>query len=119
MIRMTLREAIERFGADLILAATGAIEKKGRAGEVRVVFDAFNGVLINMSIRVRDQIKFPAASDARVALREIAKEGGTSGRSSTTSRRRTDVCRSMRPTGAAKPAKCVARRPPRSRTGGG
>ena len=61
------------------MLATGAIEKKGRAGEVRVVFDASNGVIMNMPIRVlRDRVRCPAASVARIALREMAWEGGSS-----------------------------------------
>ena len=44
MTQISLREAIERYGAELIIAATGAIEKKSHSGEIRVVFDATNGV---------------------------------------------------------------------------
>ena len=77
MIQMTLREAIARFGKDLIITATGAIEKKGRQGEVRVIFDATNGVLVNLFIRVRDQVKCPAAGDAKAVLRELHREGGS------------------------------------------
>ena len=43
MLHLTLHEAIERFALDLIIAAKGAIEKKGREGEVRVVFDVSSG----------------------------------------------------------------------------
>ena len=75
MVRMTLAEAIERFGSDLIITATGAIAKKDRDGEVRVIFDATKGVLVNLTIRVRDQVKCPAASDAKAAMREMAREG--------------------------------------------
>ena len=77
MMRMTLREAIARFGDSLLITATGAIEKKGREGEVRVIFDASRGVLVNLGIRVRDQVKCPASGDAKVVLREIHGEGGT------------------------------------------
>ena len=77
MTRMTLREAIATYGDNLVIAATGAIEKKGRAGEVRVIFDASNGVLINMMIRVRDQVKCPAAGDAKSVLRELHREGAS------------------------------------------
>ena len=61
----------------MVIAATGAIEKKGRTGEVRVIFDASNGVLINMMIRVRDQVKCPAAGDAKSVLRELHREGAS------------------------------------------
>jgi hypothetical protein len=39
MTKMSLGEALDRFGTDLILAATGAIAKKGSepGGEVRVI----------------------------------------------------------------------------------
>ena len=77
MIQMSLREAIRRFGKDLIITATGAIEKKGKRGEVRVIFDATNGVLVNLFIRVRDQVKCPAAGDAKAVLRELHREGGS------------------------------------------
>ena len=75
MTRTTLGEAIVRFGQRLTIAATGAIEKKGREGEVRVIFDASNGVFVNQGIRVRDQVKCPAAGDAKAAMREMHKEG--------------------------------------------
>mgnify|MGYP003330176764 CR=1 FL=1 len=54
MSRTTLREALEEYGDNLSIAATGAIEKKGKAGEVRVIFDGSRGVLVNLEIRVRD-----------------------------------------------------------------
>ena len=63
MVQMTLEEALERYGADLIIAATGAIAKKSSDGEVQVIFDGLNGVLLNHEIKVRDQIRFPAAKD--------------------------------------------------------
>ena len=49
---MTLGEAIDRFGATLVLAATGAIAKKGGAegGEVRVIYDGTHGVFLNLSL---------------------------------------------------------------------
>ena len=74
MTQISLREAIERYGSDLIIAATGAIEKKGRSGEVRVIFDASNGVLVNRLIRVRDQVKCPASGDAKAVMRELHME---------------------------------------------
>ena len=77
MLRLTLQEAIERFGAELLITATGAIEKKGRVGEVRVIFDASRGVLVNLGIRVRDQVKCPASGDAKQVLRQLRREGVT------------------------------------------
>ena len=43
MSRQTLREALEEYGAELMIAATGAIEKKGRTDEVRVIYDGSHG----------------------------------------------------------------------------
>ena len=75
MTQISLREAIERYGEDLVIAATGAIEKKGRVGEVRVIFDASNGVQVNRAIRVRDQVRCPASGDAKAVMRELHVEG--------------------------------------------
>lgn len=75
MIQMSLRDAIRRFGKDFTITATDAIEKKGRQGEVRVIFDATNGVMVNLLIWVRDQVKCPAAGDAKAVFRELHKEG--------------------------------------------
>ena len=36
MTQVSLREAIERYGSNSAIAGTGAIEKNGRVGEVRV-----------------------------------------------------------------------------------
>ena len=44
MEETTLGHAIERFGRAPVIAATGAIEKKGRTGEARVISDASNGL---------------------------------------------------------------------------
>ena len=46
MSRLTLREALQEYGDDLSIAATGAIEKKGRTDEVRVIFDGSHGVTL-------------------------------------------------------------------------
>ena len=77
MMRMPLGRAIDLFGNTLVLAATAAIEKKGKEGEVRVVFDGTHGVLVNLEIRVRDQVRYPTATDVRAYLEEMAAEGGT------------------------------------------
>ena len=76
MEETTLGQAIERFGRALVIAATGAIEKKGRTGEVRVIFDASNGVRINYYIRVRDQVKCPGPGDVKAVLHEMSQEDG-------------------------------------------
>ena len=59
MERMTLGDALDEFGEDLLIAATGAIAKKGSTGEVRVIYDGTNGIFLNYGIKIRDQIKFP------------------------------------------------------------
>ena len=38
---------MDEYGDDLSIAATGAIEKKGRTDEVRVIFDGSHGVVLN------------------------------------------------------------------------
>ena len=65
MARMTLREAIKRYSCKLVTAATGAIEKKGKEGKVRVVFDALSDVLVNQQIRSMDQVRCAAAGDTK------------------------------------------------------
>ena len=73
MSRLTLREALQEYGDDLSIAATGAIEKKGRTDEVRVIFDGSHGVTLNPGIRVRDQVRYPTAADGRALLEECAE----------------------------------------------
>ena len=76
MTTMTLREAMKEYGDSLNIAATAAIEKKGRTDEVRVLYDGTNGIDLNPGIRVRDQIRYPTAADAKVAEGAMADEGG-------------------------------------------
>ena len=45
MVRISLGEALEKYGPDLVIAATGAIANKGKDGEVRVIYDGTNGSL--------------------------------------------------------------------------
>ena len=70
MAKMSLGEALDTFGDDLLIAATGAIAKKGSGpgGEVRVIYDGTNGIFLNYGIRIRDQIKFPGAPDIKAVL---------------------------------------------------
>ena len=79
MLSMPLEEAIDSFGEDLLLAATGAIAKKGvgPGGDVRVIFDGTNGVFLNAGIRIRDQVRYPIAADLKVVLAEMAEHGGS------------------------------------------
>ena len=74
MVRMTLREALRRYGGTLSLAALGAIEKKGETDEVRVIFDATHGVLTNYQVRVRDLVRNPTAQDLKAVMSEFAGE---------------------------------------------
>ena len=76
MVQMRVKEALERWGQDLVIAATGAIAKKGKGGEVRVIYDGFNGITTNPRIRVRDQVRYPIAQDGKAVLSECAEEGG-------------------------------------------
>ena len=79
MDRTTLGEALDKYGEELTIAATGAIAKKGNApgGEVRVIYDGTNGVLLNKDIKIRDQIRFPTAPDIKVVLAEMYRESGS------------------------------------------
>ena len=58
MVDTTLGCALDEYGDRLLLAATGAIAKKGHGpdSEVRVIFDGTNGVFLNVGIKIRDQI---------------------------------------------------------------
>ena len=70
------RDALDDYCESLTIAATGAIEKKGRTDEVRVIFDGSNRIPLNPGIRVRDQVRFSTAADSRAVLEECAKEKG-------------------------------------------
>ena len=54
MCRTTVRAAMIEYGEELEIAGTGAIAKKGKEGEVRVIFDGSHGCNVNPGIRVRD-----------------------------------------------------------------
>ena len=76
--RITLGEALERYDEKLVIAATGAIAKKGAelGGDIRVIFNDTNGVYLNLGIRTRDQVRSPTACDIKTVLAELAEEGG-------------------------------------------
>ena len=76
MARTSLRLALQEYGPDLTLAATGAIEKKGRTDEVRVIFDGSHGMWLNPGIRVRDQVRYPTCADGRSVLEAASDEWG-------------------------------------------
>ena len=79
MTKMSIGEVLDKFGTDLILAATGAIAKKGSEPgfEVRVIYDGTRGVYLNYGIWVRDQVQFPTAPDIKAVLAELYEEGGS------------------------------------------
>ena len=79
MTKMALGEALELYGDNLVIAATGAIAKKGTVpgGEVRVIYDGTNGVFLNYGIKIRDQIKFPTAPDLKAVMAELHEEAGS------------------------------------------
>ena len=78
MTVMSLREAIELYGEELLIAATGAIPKEGHGpdGDVRVIYDGSHGVFLNLGIKIRDQVRLPTAPDLKAVLAEMAEEGG-------------------------------------------
>ena len=47
MKQMSLRETLREYGDDLTIAATGAIEKKGRTDEARVIYDGSDQIQLN------------------------------------------------------------------------
>ena len=76
MTRTTVRKAPEEYGDALNIASTGAIAKKGRTDEVRVIYDGSHGLDLNPNIKVRGQVRFPTAADAKCVMTEIGDEGG-------------------------------------------
>ena len=78
MTVMTLKQAIELYGDRLVIAATGAIAKKGQGpdGDIRVIYDGTNGVYLNFGTKIRDQVRYPTAPDVKAVLAEMAEEGG-------------------------------------------
>ena len=74
MTRSSLREALRKYGDSLCLAGIEAIEKKGHTEEVRIIFDATHGVLMNHIVRVRDLVRNPTAADIEGFLEVMADE---------------------------------------------
>lgn len=64
------------YGPSLNIASTGAIAKKGRKDEVRVIYDGMHGLDLKPDIRVRDQVKFPTSGDGKELLAGCADDGG-------------------------------------------
>ena len=76
MTGTTVRKALEEYGDTLNIASTGAIDKKDRTDEVRVIYYGSHGLDLNPNIKVRDQVRFPTAADAKCVMTEIGDEGG-------------------------------------------
>jgi len=77
MVRTTLREAQQKYGPRLAVAALGALEKEAGSGKFRIIFDGTHGVHVNHQIRVRDRVRFPTVRDLAAVLSELHEEGGT------------------------------------------
>jgi hypothetical protein len=79
MAKISLGEALDRFGSNLIIAATAAIAKKGTGpdAEIRVIYDGTHGVFLNYGIRIRDQVRYPTAPDVKAMMAENYAEGGS------------------------------------------
>ena len=95
-------------GDNLEIAATGAIAKNGKEGEVRVIFDGSHGCSLNPGIRVRDQVKYPTSSDGKAVLGECAEEGGPHYGVHIDFKGAHRQMGVVRRTGAARPARSVA-----------
>jgi hypothetical protein len=72
MKRVTLKEAREKYGERLRVAACGAV-KQG-PGEFRVTHDGTHGVEVNHDIRPRDQLRSPTGRDLRRVGEELYEE---------------------------------------------
>ena len=75
--RMTLKEAQDRYGKRLAVAALGAVPKEIGSSKVRVIYDGTYSVDVNRRIRVRDRLRFPLIDDASAGLASV--EGGPCG----------------------------------------
>ena len=75
-LAMSEAAARDRFGEALVLASLGAQVKddSGPQVVVRVLFDGTHGVSVNSRIRVRDQVRTPAAPDVKRYLRQISQQ---------------------------------------------
>ena len=74
MRRYTLREARQKWGCRLRIAALGAIEKKPGSKEIRVLYDGTHGVLTNREVRVRDQLRFPQVGDVQSVVHQLSAQ---------------------------------------------
>jgi hypothetical protein len=74
MVKMSLKEARERWVPKLTVAALGAIEKTEDV--FRVIFDASNTVRLNHRIRVQDQCRMPVWQDIARVVEDVASFKG-------------------------------------------
>ena len=72
--RLSEKDAMEKFGGRLAVAALGAVPKELNSEKVRLIHDGTYSVGVNQRIRVRDRLRFPLIEDAAAALREIKRE---------------------------------------------
>ena len=74
ILRMSRKEAEEKFGGDLQLASLGAVPKDPSWEEVRVVHDGTHGISVNTEIRQPNRMLFPQFDDVEAvvgALKEL------------------------------------------------
>jgi hypothetical protein len=67
--------AASTYGSKLAVASQGALLKSLDKDEHRVIHDGTFKVLVNHSIRVRDQLRTPSFNEARCALHEMSRDG--------------------------------------------
>jgi hypothetical protein len=67
--------AASTYGSKLAVASQGALLKSVDKDEHRLIHDGTFKVLVNHSIRVRDQLRTPSFNEARCALHEMSRDG--------------------------------------------
>ena len=74
IIRMSEKEAKERYAGRLAVAALGAVPKELGTKKVRLIHDGTYSVDVNRRIRVLDKMRFPLIDDAAAILRQVQEE---------------------------------------------
>eukprot|EP00913_Durusdinium_trenchii_P018268 g17163.t1 len=74
ILRLSERDAREKFGGRLAVAALGAVPKEIGTTRVRLIHDGTYSVDVNRRIRVRDRMRFPLIDDAAAILRQVEEE---------------------------------------------
>ena len=72
--KMTLKEAQDKYGSRLAVAALGAVPKEVGSSRVRVIYDGTYSVDVNRRIRVRDRLRFPLVDDASAVLAAVEEQ---------------------------------------------